>query len=76
MRLNQELMGNTQGATRRDRSDSGGKRFSEDEYPVQLKIPRNLGNNNSTPSMQYEDTCEYPIVIKVGRLICFVQQPS
>jgi len=58
-------MGNTQGATRRDRSDSGGKRFSEDEYPVQLKIPRSLGNNNSTPSMQYEDTCEYPIVIKV-----------
>src|SRR5690348_1692340 len=60
-------MGNTQqGPVRRDRADSGGgKRAFDEDYPVSVKIPKHLQHPaGSTPSIQFEDTQEYPVVVK------------
>jgi len=73
-------MGNTQGGqagntSRRDRSGTndashfmrprGYSSIDADECPVQVKIAKQAYNTqSSTPSMQFQDECELPVVIK------------
>jgi len=61
-------MGNAQGPLKRDRADSGGNRKSsafpdDDQCPVQMKIAKG-SPNASTPSMQFDNASEYPVVVK------------